>query len=245
MKKILTFIAAAIFAMSSSSLAKDFGDYKIDAELGYAMDGWTASGSDLNSARPVGYASLDIEKTYNDTFRILLENSMVEIEDDTRSDGSYSIAYAHRLTASYLIDGWDLGIYGEIEDKNEDSKNGDNASYQGLDIGYTVNGYRISVDYSEDLTDGTTTDSGVKYAEEITVLAVEKSVSAFGKNIDLEFNYWDIDNTREVYSLDAEVMLTENFGFGVLLGDNDGQGLFASTDSQQRDFAAARVFVKY
>jgi hypothetical protein len=245
MKKILTLIVASMLTLSSQSFAKDFGDYKIDAELGYAMDGWTQAGSDLNSARPVGYASLDIEKTYNDTFRILLENAMVEIEDDTRSDGSYSIAYSHRLTASYLINGWDIGIYGQIEDKNEDSKNGDNYSYQGLDIGYTVNGYRISVDYAEDLTDGTTTDSGVKYAEEITVWAVEKTVSAFGKNIDLEFNYWDIDNNRDTYSLDAEVMLTENFGFGVLVGDNDGKGLFASTDSQQRDFAAARVFVKY
>jgi hypothetical protein len=245
MKKILTLIVASMLALSSQSFAKDFGDYKIDAELGYAMDGWTAGGTDLNSARPVGYASLDIEKTYNDTFRILLENSMVEIEDDTRSDGSYSITYGHRLTASYLINGWDIGIYGEVEDKNEDSKNADNGSYQGLDIGYTVNGYRVSVDYSEDLTDGTTTDSGQKYAEEITVLAVEKTVSAFGKDTDLEFNYWDIDNLRETYSLDAEVMLTENFGFGVLVGDNDGQGIFASVDSQQRDFAAARVFLKY
>ena len=245
MKKILTLIVASMLALSSQSFAKDFGDYKIDAELGYAMDGVTASGSDLNSARPVGYASLDIEKTYNDTFRILLENSMVEIEDDTRSDGSYSITYAHRLTASYLINGWDIGIYGEIEDKNEDSKNGDNASYQGLDIGYTVNGYRISVDYSEDLTDGITTDAGAIYGEEITVLAVEKTVSAFGKDIDLELNYWDVDNTKEAYSVDAEVMVTDNIGFGLLLVEQDGQGLFASNDGTNRDFASARVFLKY
>ena len=245
MKKILTLIVASMLALSSQSFAKDFGDYKIDAELGYAMDGVTASGSDLNSARPVGYASLDIEKTYNDTFRILLENSMVEIEDDTRSDGSYSIGYAHRLTASYLINGWDIGIYGKIEDKNEDSKNGDNASYQGLDIGYTVNDYRISVDYSEDLTDGITTDAGDIYGEEITVLAVEKTVSAFGKDIDLELNYWDVDNTKEAYSVDGEVMVTDNVGFGLLLVEQDGQGLLASNDGTNRDWASARVFVKY
>ena len=245
MKKILTLIVASMLALSSQSFAKDFGEYKIDAELGYAMHGWNAAGTDLNSARPVGYASLDIEKTYNDTFRILLENSMVEIEDDTRSDGSYSITYAHRLTASYLINGWDIGIYGEIEDKNEDSKNGDNASYQGLDIGYTVNGYRISVDYSEDLTDGITTDAGAIYGEEITVLAVEKTVSAFGKDIDLELNYWDVDNTKEAYSVDAEVMVTDNIGFGLLLVEQDGQGLLASNDGTNRDFASARVFLKY
>jgi hypothetical protein len=28
-------------------------------------------------------------------------------------------AYGHRLTASYLINGWDIGVYGEVNDKNE------------------------------------------------------------------------------------------------------------------------------
>jgi hypothetical protein len=40
MKKILTLIVASMLALSSQSFAKDFGNYKIDAELGYAMDGW-------------------------------------------------------------------------------------------------------------------------------------------------------------------------------------------------------------
>ena len=245
MKKILTLIVASMLALSSQSFAKDFGDYKIDAELGYAMDGWTQDGSDLNSARPVGYASLDIEKTYNDTFRFLLENSAVEVEDDTTSDGSHSLNYAHRLTASYLINGWDIGVYGEVNDKNANSNSADNQSFQGLDIGYTVNGYRLSIDYSEDLTDHATTDAGATYAGEIYVLGVEKTVSVYGKDVDLELNYWDIDNTQETISLDAEVMVTENIGLGFLVGENDGQGLFASNKGTNRDFASARVFVKY
>jgi len=245
MKKILMLIVASILALSSQSFAKDFGDYKIDAELGYAMDGWTQDGSNLNSARPVGYASLDIEKTYNDAFRFLLENTAVEVEDDTTSDGSHSLAYIHRLTASYLINGWDVGVYGEVNDKNANNNIGDNTSYQGLDIGYTVNGYRLSIDYSEDLTDHETTDNGEKFAGEVYVLGVEKTVSVYGKDVDLELNYWDIDNTKEVVSLDAEVMVTENIGLGFLVGENDGQGLFASNRDTNRDFASARVFVKY
>jgi len=66
-----------------------------------------------------------------------------------------------------------------------------------------------------------------------------------GKNLVAEVNYWDIDNVRETYSLDLELNMTDNYGVGLTVGENDGKGLFASNAEQSRDFAAVRAFVKY
>jgi hypothetical protein len=38
-------------------------------------------------------------------------------------------------------------------------------------------------------------------------------------------------------------MVTENIGLGFLVGENDGQGIFASTDSTNRDFAAQQEYL--
>ena len=40
-------------------------------------------------------------------------------------------------------------------------------------------------------------------------------------------------------------MINDNFGVGVTGVENDGQGTFASSASQNRDYIAGRVFVKY
>ena len=246
MKKILTLIVASMLALSSQSFAKDFGDYKIDAELGYSMDGWTAAGTDMNSARPVAYANLDIEYNGIENFRFLLENSVSEIEDDTTSDGSHSMEYGHRLTATYFINDFDLGIFGEVSDSNDTNTQGDHTSYQGIEAGYTVDGYRFGYEYGEELTDGFIVDGGTaKYLQDYYVISLEKTYNILGKNVEMEATYFDADNLRETIALDVEVHLTDNVGFGLLAGENDGKGVGANSAGQNRDFAAARVFVKY
>ena len=246
MKKILTLIVASMITLSSQSFAKDFGDYKIDAELGYSMDGWTAGGTDMNSARPIGYADLDIEYNGIENFRFLLESSASEVEDDTPSDGQHSMEYTSRLTATYFINDFDLGIFGEVSDTNDTNTAGDHTSYQGIDTGYTVNGYRFGFEYGEELTDGFTVDGGTaKYLQDYYVVRLEKTYNIYGKNVEMEALYFDADNLRETTSLDAKVFLTDNVGFGLLVGENDGKGVGADSVGQNRDFAAARVFVKY
>ena len=246
MKKILTLIVASMLALSSQSFAKDFGDYKIDAELGYSMDGWDNGGTDVNSARPIGYGNLDIEYNGLENFRFLLENSVSEIEDDTTSDGSHSLTYTHKLTATYLVNDFDLGIFGSVEDSNETNTQGDHASYQGIDVGYTVNGFRIGYEYGEELTDGFLNDGdNARFLEDYYIVRLEKAYNILDKNVEIEAAYVDLDNLRDTMSLDIEVHLTENIGFGLLAGENDGKGVGAGSDGQNRDFAAARVFVKY
>lgn len=246
MKKILTLIVASMLALSSQSFAKDLGNgIKLDLEAGYAMDGWSANGSDLNSARGAAYLTADIEKNINDQFRIVLENSFFELDDiDTTDGASYSYGHEHKLTVSYLVDNFDIGVFGLVEDKNE-SVNNENFSYQGLDIGYTVDGTRFGLEYSEDLSGEATTAGGIKYGSDLLTLTAEKTLNIMGKDVDFELMYFDADNLRETISLDAEVMITENVGFGFLVGENDGKGDFANVDSQNRDFASGRVFVKY
>jgi hypothetical protein len=84
--------------------------------------------------------------------------------------------------------------------------------------------------------------------EDITVYKIEKTFDSpfgIGKNLAVEANYWDIDNLRDTYSLDLELNMSDNYGVGLTVGENDGKGPFANNVGQNRDFAAVRVFVKY
>ena len=60
--KIKTIIASTVLLASSytTAIAKDFGNFSVDVEVAGAQDGWTQDGSDLNSARFTGYATLNL-----------------------------------------------------------------------------------------------------------------------------------------------------------------------------------------
>jgi hypothetical protein len=64
-----------------------------------------------------------------------------------------------------------------------------------------------------------------------------------GKDVDLELNYWDIDNTKKL-SVQMLKLWLQKIWIGFLVGENDGQGILLQR-RYNRDFAAARVFVKY
>ena len=70
--KIKTIIASTVLLASSytTAIAKDFGNFSVDVEVGGIQDGWTQDGSDNNSARFMGYATLDIGYKFNDQISI-------------------------------------------------------------------------------------------------------------------------------------------------------------------------------
>ena len=247
--KIKTIIASTVLLASSytTAIAKDFGNYSVDVEVGGIKDGWTQDGSNLNSARFVGYASLDIGYKFNDQISILLENSVNEEQDDV-----YTLYYGHKLTLTYENNGFDLNVGGFVSDTDKDrhSEGNQQQSYVTYEVGYTTSehGIRFAVEYQDELSGGSKNSSNVKYAEDITIYKIEKTFDApmgIGKNLVAEVNYWDIDNVRDTYSLDLELNMTDNYGVGLTIGENDGKGLFAGNFEQDRDFAAVRAFVKY
>ena len=246
--KIKTIIASTVLLASSytTAIAKDFGNYSVDVEVGGIQDGWTQDGSDLNSARFTGYATLDIGYKFNDQISILLENSVNEEQDDI-----HTLVYSHQLTLTYENNGLDLNVGGVVTDTDNDRHSDGNqqVSYAIYEVGYTTSGHgiRFAVEYQDELSDGSVSGSN-RYADEIIGYKIEKTFDApmgIGKNLVAEVNYWDIDNLRDTYSLDLELNMTDNFGVGLLVGENDGKGPFANSVSQNRDFAAVRAFVKY
>ena len=247
--KIKTIIASTVLLASSytTAIAKDFGNFSVDVEVGGIQDGWTQDGSDNNSARFMGYATLDIGYKFNDQISILLENSVNEEQDDI-----HTLVYSHQLTLTYENNGLDLNVGGVVTDTDKDRHSDGNqqVSYAIYEVGYTTSehGIRFAVEYQDELSDGSVNDSNVRYVEDVTIYKIEKTFDApmgIGKNLVAEVNYWDIDNLRDTYSLDLELNMTDNYGVGLTVGENDGKGLFASNAEQSRDFAAVRVFVKY
>ena len=247
--KIKTIIASTVLLASSytTAIAKDFGNFSVDVEVGGIQDGWGQAGSDLNSARFTGYANLDLGYKFNDQFSILLENSVNEEEDDI-----HTLVYFHNLNLTYQVNGFDLNLGGSVLDTDKDRHSSGNQqdSYVIYEVGYTTadHGIRFAVEYAQELSDGSVNDSNQRYVEDLTVYKIEKTFDSpfgIGKNLAVEANYWDIDNLRDTYSLDLELNITDNYGFGLLVGENDGKGIFANVPSQSRDFAAVRAFVKY
>ena len=247
--KIKTIIASTVLLASSytTAIAKDFGNFSVDVEVGGIQDGWTQDGSDNNSARFMGYATLDIGYKFNDQISILLENSVNEEEDDI-----HTLVYGHELSLTYEINGFDLNVGASVSDTDNDRHSDGNQQQSAAiyEVGYTTSehGIRFAVEYSDELSDGSVNDSNVRYVEDITIYKIEKTFDApmgIGKNLVAEVNYWDLDNVRDTYSLDLELNMTDNFGVGLTVGENDGKGLFASNSEMNRDFAAVRAFVKY
>jgi hypothetical protein len=152
---------------------------------------------------------------------------------------------------TYKVNGFDLNVGGSFNDSDNDkhSEGNQQSSFAQYEVGYTTSehGIRFAVEFQDELSDGSKSGS-TRYADEITVYKVEKTFDApmgIGKNLVAEVNYWDISNLRETYSLDLELNMTDNFGIGLTVGENDGKSIFANNDSQNRDFAAVRAFVKY
>jgi hypothetical protein len=246
--KLKTIIASSLLLASSytTAIAKDFGNFSVDVEIGGAQDGWNQVGSDLNSARFTGYALLDIGYKFNDQISILLENAVVEVDD-----GVHTKLYTHDLTLTYEVNGFDLNVGASVTDTDEDrhSEGNQQESYALYEVGYTTSehGIRFAVEFQDELSDGSVSGSN-RYADEIIGYKIEKTFDApmgIGKNLVVELNYWDANNLRDVISLDLELNMTDNFGVGLLVGENDGKGSFANSVSQNRDFAAVRAFVKY
>jgi hypothetical protein len=184
---------------------------------------------------------------FNDQFSILLENAVNEEEDSI-----HTLVYYHKLSLTYEVNGFDLNLGGSVLDTDKDRHSSGNQqdSYVIYEVGYTTadHGIRFAVEYQQELSDGSVNSSNQRYVEDITVYRIEKTFDSpfgIGKNLAVEANYWDIDNLRDTYSLDLELNITDNYGFGLLVGENDGKGPYANDVGQNRDFAAVRVFVKY
>ena len=247
MKRLYSLLLAMMLTISSNSLAKEFGNFIVDIEVGGMQDGWGQSGDNINSARFTGYAELDFTYKINDQFSIKLENDVREEDDDV-----HTLAYTHDLKLIYEINGIDLTLSGVAEDTDNDRDTYGNqqASYVTYEVGYTTSehGIRFAVEYAEELSDGSVTGSNQRFAEDFTIYRIEKTFDAplgIGKNVVVELNYWDIDNVRDAYTADFEFNLADNYGVGLRVGENDGKGIFANVPSQSRDFAAVRAFVKY
>ena len=248
MKRLYSLLLAMMLTISSNSLAKEFGNFIVDLEVGGMQDGWGQSGTDYNSARFTGYADLDLTYKINDQFSIKSENNVFEEE----YENGHTLFYTHELKLIYEINGFDLALAGVVEDTDNDiPADGDQqGSYVTYEVGYTTSehGIRFAVEYADELSDGSVNDSNQRYVEDFTIYRIEKTFDApfgIGKNVVVELNYWDIDNLRDTYSADFEFNLADNYGVGLLVGENDGKGIFANVPSQSRDFAAVRVFVKY
>ena len=248
MKKILTLIVASMLALSSQSFAKDFGNYSVDIEVGGAYDAWDPStGENLNSSRFAGYLNLDLGYRFNDNFSILSENAVVEVEDDV-----HTLDYSTTLTLTYEINDFDFNIGGSATDTDNDrhAEGNQQTSYAIYELGYTYpgSGVRVAYKYDDELSGGSVNDSNVRYVENIQYLTAEKTFAAplgIGKDLVVELTYADADNYKKVYTIDMEHNLTENYGYALAFGENDGQGLFANNTDANRDWASARVFVKY
>ena len=246
MKKILTFIAAAIFAMSSSSLAKDFGNYYADLEIRGTQDSWSAAGTNENGTRFMGSAELTLGYNINDNLTIQLENVAYEAEDS-----NHTLIYEHELALKYKIQNLDFVVAGAAMDTDNDTPSDGNqqASYANYEIGYTIpQGYRFSYEFQDELSDGSVRSSGERYVDEVHLFEIEKTFddpTGFGKNFETTLLYMDAEGLRETYSIDVDYNLTDNYGVGFRAGENDGKGIFASNDGQNRDFAAVSVFFKY
>ena len=246
MKKILTFIAAAIFAMSSSSLAKDFGNYYADLEIRGTQDSWSAAGTNENGTRFMGSAELTLGYDINDNLTVQLENVAYEAEDE-----NHTLIYEHELALKYKIQNLDFVVAGAVMDTDNDTPSDGNqqASYANYEIGYTIpQGYRFSYEFQDELSDGSVNSSNQRYVDEIHVFEIEKTFddpTGFGKNFETTLLYMDAEGLRETYSIDVDYNLTDNYGVGFRAGENDGQGPFANNAGQNRDFAAVSVFFKY
>ena len=248
--KIKTIIASTVLLASSytTAIAKEFGNFIVDLEVGGMQDGWSQSGADHNSARFTGYAALDLTYKINDQFSIKSENDVNEEE----YENGHTLFYTHALKLIYEINGFDLTLGGVVEDTDNDiPADGDQqASYVTYEVGYTTSehGIRFAVEYADELSDGSVTNSNQRYVEDITVYKIEKTFDApfgIGKNLVVELNWWDLDNARDTYSADFEFNLADNYGVGLRVGENDGKGIFANDVGSNRDFAAVRAFVKY
>ena len=247
MKKLYSLLLAMMLTISSNSLAKEFGNFIVDLEVGGIQDGWDQAGTNYNSARFTGYADLDLRYKFNDQFSIFQENSVNEEEDQ-----NHTLVYSHGLKLQYDNNVIDLSFGGAVLDTDKDvhAEGNQQDSYFIYEVGYTTSehGIRFGVEYLQELSDGSLTESNQRYVEDITVYKIEKTFDApfgIGKNLVVELNWWDLDNARDTYSADFEFNLADNYGIGLVVGENDGKGAFANGDDSNRDFAAVRAFVKY
>ena len=254
MKKILTFIAAAIFAMSSSSFAKDYGqmgpgNLTVDLEFQYLTTNNTTNGFDLNSARPG--AQVDLDFTYRlGNFGIVQENLFTENDDDTTGDDSFSTLGAHTLETRYYFPGDNyIGVGGSVEQRDFGGYNnnvaGDNASGQFVNAGFTLNDIFIEASYNEDLTDGDLNSSNIRHSESDYTVEVSKDFPVsnipFVNNMNGLIGYYDQDNRAEYKYLILDFSVTDNLGFMLKGYDNEGKGTGAASDYFNRDFAIAAV----
>ena len=249
--KLKAIIASSLLLASSYTVAaaKDFGSTTVDIELGYAFDGISQDGTDYNSARPSTYLSLDLFYNLNDNVKFGLENSAFEYDDDTASDGTANYDIYSELSVEFKTGSIDIRPYAYVTTQDDSGNQGDSTDGYGIELGNTFsNGVRAYVQYIE-AGNKFKTDGGVEYATEALIAGLEKTydkgILGFGKETTVELLYIDGDNLRKVYSLDVELMINDNFGVGVTGVENDGQGTFANVDSQNRDYIAGRVFVKY
>ena len=247
MKKLYSLLLAMMLTVSSNSFAKEFGNFIVDLEVGGIQDGWSQSGSNMNSARFTGYADLDFRYKFNDQFSIFQENAVNEESDDF-----HTLVYSHGLKLQYDNNVIDLSFGGAVTDTDNDqpAEGNQQESFFLYEAGYTTaeHGIRFGVEYLQELSDGSVNSSNQRYAEDIFKYMIEKTFDApfgIGKNVVVELNWWDIDGVRDVYSADFEFNLADNYGIGLLVGENDGKGIFANNAQTNRDFAAVRAFVKY
>ena len=249
--KIKTIIASTVLLASSytTAIAKDFGNATVDLELGYAVDGITQDGTNYNDTRPSTYLSLDLFYNLNDNVKFGLENGAIEYDDDTASDGTANYDIYSELSVEFKTGSIDIRPYAYVTTQDDSGNQGDSTDGYGIELGNTFsNGVRAYVQYQE-AGNKFQTDGGVEYGAEVLSAGLEKTydkgILGFGKETTVELLYIDGDNLRKVYSLDVELMINDNFGVGVTGVENDGQGTFASNASQNRDYIAGRVFVKY
>ena len=235
-----------MLALSSQSFAKDFGNYSVDLEVGGSANSWDSSGSDNNSARFAGYADLDLVYRFNDAFSVTLENGVIEEEDE-----NHDLAYSFEWYVTYQLNNFDINPGVFFSDTNNDvpADGNQQVSFAQLEVGYTIpnNGARLSIEYSDEASDGSTNGTD-RWVETIVQYKAEKTFDApfgYGKNLVTELVYTDFDNLRETYALDLEYNITDNYGVGFVVGENDGKGPFANNVGQNRDFADLRVFLKY
>ena len=238
-----------MFALSSNAFTKDFGNATVDLELGYAFDGIGQDGTDYNSARPCTYLSLDLFYNLNDNVKFGLENTAIEYDDDTGSDGTANYDITSELSVEFKTGSIDIRPHAYVSTQDNSGNQGDSTDGYGIELGNTFsNGVRAYVQYQE-AGNKYQRDSGVEYAAEALIAGLEKTydkgILGFGKETTVELLYVDVDNLKKSYSLDVELMINDNFGVGVTGVENDGQGSFANNVSQNRAHIAGRVFVKY
>ena len=133
MKKLYSLLLAMMLTISSNSLAKEFGNFIVDLEVGGIQDGWDQAGTNYNSARFTGYADLDLRYKFNDQFSIFQENSVNEEEDQ-----NHTLVYSHGLKLQYDNNVIDLSFGGAVLDTDKDvhAEGNQQDSYFIYEVGY-------------------------------------------------------------------------------------------------------------